>query len=88
MAKHNIPAYAIVELLMRLTHYNKLIGDYKGHTVRTDDVLVKTSGGKIHFSKAIIMQQFANPELIAHDELVKTASLFNAGRAKQKTISR
>lgn len=86
MPKHNIPAYAIVELLMRLSQYNKLIGDYKGHTVRTDDVLVKTTGGKIYFSKALIMQQFASPELISHDELVKAASLFNAVRVKQKTI--
>ncbi len=88
MPKHNIPAYAIVELLMRLSHYNKLIGDYKGHTVRTDDVLVKTTGGKIYFSRALIMEQFAHPEHICSDDLVKTASLCNAVKAKPLTISK
>jgi hypothetical protein len=88
MPKHNIPAYAIVELLMRLAHFNKLIGDYKGHTVRTDDVLVKTTGGKIYFTRALIMQQFSHPDLIGSDELIRTASLFNAVKAKRQTISR
>jgi|GEM_PF-594993 len=88
MAKHSIPAYAIVELLMRLSHYNKLIGDYKGHTIRADAVLVKTSGGRINFPQTLIMRQFAHPELISSDELIKVASFFNAVRSKQKTISR
>jgi hypothetical protein len=88
MPKHNIPAYAIVELLIRLSHHNKLIGDYKGHTVRTEDVLVKTTGGKIYFSRTLIMQQFSNPDLIGAAELVKTASLFNAVKVKRQTISR
>jgi len=86
MAKHNIPAYAIVELLMRLSHYNRRIGDYKGHAIRADDVLVKTSGGKINFPQALIMRQFAHPELISHDELIKAAAQFNAVKVKQKTI--
>ena len=86
MTKRNIPAYAIVELLMRLSHYNKRIGDYKGHAIRADDVLVKTSGGRINFSQTLIMRQFAHPELIGHDELIKAASQFNAVRMKQKTI--
>jgi hypothetical protein len=86
MAKHNIPAYAIVELLMRLSHFNRRIGDYKGHAIRADDVLVKTSGGRINFSQTLIMRQFAHPELISHDELIKAAAQFNAVRVKQKTI--
>lgn len=87
MPKHNIPAYAIVELLMRLSHYNKHIGDYRGHTVRGDLVLVQTSGGKINFTQSLVMRQFENPELIGNDELVKIASLFNAVRTKRQTIS-
>lgn len=86
MAKNNIPAYAIVELLMRLSHYNKRIGDYKGHAIRADDVLVKTSGGRISFPQTLVMRQFASPELITHDELAKVASQFNGVRVKQKTI--
>jgi hypothetical protein len=88
MAKQNLPVYAIVELLMRLSHYNKRIGDYRGHTVRPDTVLVKTSGGTINFSQSLIMQQFEDPELVTHDALVKAVSLFNAARVKPQTISR
>jgi hypothetical protein len=87
MPKNNIPAYAIVELLMRLSHYNKLIGDYKGHTVRTENVMVKTTGGGITFPISLIMQQFNNPEMIDNDALVNVASLFRTSRSKQKTIS-
>jgi len=86
MPKHNIPAYAIVELLMRLSHYNNQIGDYKGHTVRAENVLVKTTGGSIIFTKALIMQQFEDPEMIKNNHLVDIASLFKAARALQKTI--
>jgi hypothetical protein len=87
MPKHNIPAYAIVELLMRLSHYNKLIGEYRGHDVRNDFVLVKTSGGSISFPNTLIMQQFHDPELVSADDLVKAASLFKSLRLKSKTIS-
>jgi len=87
MPKHNIPTYAIVELLMRLSPYNASIGDYKGHTVRLDNVLVKTSNGSIVFTKALIMQQFGNPEQISEEELVTISSLFKALPLKQKTIS-
>jgi len=86
MTKRNIPAYAIVELLMRLSHYNKRIGDYKGHVIRAENVLVKTSGGRISFPQAFIMRQFAHPELISHDELLLAAAKFNIVKAKQKTI--
>jgi hypothetical protein len=87
MPKNNIPAYAIVELLMRLSYYNELIGDYKGHTVRTENVIVKTTGGGITFPIPLIMQQFNNPEMIDNDALVNVASLFKTSRSKQKTIS-
>ena len=87
MPKHNLPAYAIVELLMRLSHYNELIGDYKGHTIRTENVLVKTTGGGITFPVKLVMQQFENPETIDNDALVSVAALFRTSCAKQKTIS-
>jgi hypothetical protein len=76
MPKHNIPAYAIVELLIRLSFINSAIGDYKGHTIRAEQVLVKTSGGSINFPKTLVMQQFENPEVITADELINIASLF------------
>ena len=74
MQKQNLPTYAIVELLMRLAHYNSLVGDYKNHSVFTDGVIVKTSGGTINFPTALIMKQFENPELITENELLEIAT--------------
>lgn len=49
--KNDLPTYAIVELLIRLSHINPLIGDYKGHALFDDGVIVKTTHGNITFSK-------------------------------------
>ena len=87
MPKHNIPVYAIVELLMVLAQHNKNIGDYKGHTVRDHDVLVKTSGGTMTIPQSLIMKQFSDPEAVTHDELLQALSFFKPLRLRQKTIS-
>ncbi|WP_183557294.1 hypothetical protein [Mucilaginibacter sp. SP1R1] len=76
MPKHNLPTYAIVELLIRLSQYNYLIGDYKNHSVFDTGVMVKTSGGSISFPASIIMKQFENPSAITESELAKIALLF------------
>jgi hypothetical protein len=78
MSKNNLPTYAIVELLIRLAKHNESIGDYKGHAVYDDDVIVKTSGGSIVFSQTLIVKQFESPELISEDELARTANLFKS----------
>jgi hypothetical protein len=79
MPKHSLPTYAIVELLIRLSRYNYLIGDYKNHSVFDTGVMVKTSGGSISFPVAIIVQQFENPEAITESELARMALLFRKG---------
>jgi hypothetical protein len=76
MPKSNLPTYAIVELLMRLTPHNDLIGDYKNHSIYDDGVMVKTTGGTIRFSEALIMQQFQDPELVTDQVLTEIASSF------------
>jgi hypothetical protein len=76
MPKHSLPTYAIVELLIRLSRYNYLIGDYKNHSVFDTGVMVKTSGGSISFPVAIIVQQFENPTAITESELASIALLF------------
>jgi hypothetical protein len=76
VAKHTIPTYAIVELLIRLSHINPLIGDYKGHAVYNDGVMVKTSSGTIPFTKKLIDQQFNHPESITDAQLLDIARLF------------
>ena len=74
MPKQNLPTYAIVELLMRISHYNSTLGDYKNHSIYNDGVMVKTSGGTISFPITLIMQQFENPELITEKELLEMAT--------------
>lgn len=69
MLRSNLPVYAIVELLMILSNVDQSIGNYKDHSIKEDDVKVKTTGGILHFPKNIIMQQFENPELISNDDL-------------------
>lgn len=79
MSKHHLPTYAIVELLIRLSQYNYLIGDYKNHSIFDKGVMVKTSGGSINFPANIILKQFENPGSITDSELADMALLFKAG---------
>jgi hypothetical protein len=76
MPKNNLPTYAIVELLIRLSTYNSGIGDYKDHAVKDDEVMVKTSGGMIRFPVVLIEQQFSAPEQITEDALFKASLQF------------
>ena len=63
MPNPNLPTYAIVELLIRLEPHNTAIGGYKNHSFYNDGVMVKTTGGIIHFPEKLIMQQFHDPEV-------------------------
>lgn len=80
MTRQNLPTYAIVELLIRLSHIDHSIGDYKDHIIFDEGVIVKTTKGNISFSKVMIMQQFNDPESIADDELFKIAKTFKSLR--------
>ncbi|HWD87768.1 MAG TPA: hypothetical protein VG367_06545 [Mucilaginibacter sp.] len=77
MAKHNLPTYAIVELLIRLAHYDESIGDYKDHAICDDDVIVKTSTGTILFPQELVLKQFELPESITEAELHDAVAGFN-----------
>jgi len=78
MPQNNLPTYAIVELLIRLTQHNSSVGDYRGHAVNEKDVIVKTSRGSIRFAQSLIVQQFESPELITEDDLLRAALSFRA----------
>ncbi len=78
MPRNDLPTYAIVELLIRLSDHNFTIGDYKDHTVSDDEVVVKTTAGIIRFPESLIMQQFEAPELITSHQLTSTVSSFRA----------
>jgi hypothetical protein len=80
MPKRNLPTYAIVELLIRLESHNQLIGGYKDHYINNEEVKIKTAGGVIIFSKALIMQQFENPDLISDETLLELSSSFKPSR--------
>jgi hypothetical protein len=80
MFKHNLPTYAIVELLIRLAPHNNLIGDYKNHSIYDEGAMVKTTGGIIRFPEDLIMQQFHTPELITDKALLEISSSFNPSR--------
>jgi hypothetical protein len=80
VTKNTLPTYAIVELLIRLSHIDPFIGDYKGHVIYDDGVVIKTTYGSITFAKALIRQQFEDPEKIADVDLVQVASLFKPAR--------
>ncbi|MCD8741732.1 hypothetical protein LT679_14045 [Mucilaginibacter roseus] len=82
MSTPSVPAYAIVELLMRLSVINKQIGDYKGHIVKSDYVDVKTTGGILTLSTELIMQQFEKPEQITANDLALTADTFHPQRKR------
>ena len=78
MVMKNFPTYVIVELLIRLEPINKQIGNYRIHSIYGDGVIVKTSGGTIEFSKALVMDQFNSPELITDEMLAEVAKTFMA----------
>ena len=76
MSKHHLPTYAIIELLIRLSQHNYLIGDYKYHSAFDTGVMVKTSGGSISFPIHIVLRQFEDPTKISDDELSQIALRF------------
>jgi hypothetical protein len=77
MSKPNLPTYAVVELLMRLSQHNLSIGDYKNHFAYDTGVIVKTSRGTICFPEALIKQQFEDPDLVTDNALLELALSFN-----------
>jgi hypothetical protein len=76
MSKDDLPTYAIVEILIRLSEYNPQIGNYKDHLVHDNGVMVKTSNGHINFPHNLVIQQFNAPELITEDDLKSVTSQF------------
>ncbi|MGN8070823.1 hypothetical protein [Mucilaginibacter sp. SG564] len=76
MTRNHLPTYVIVELLIRLSQHNYLIGDYKYHSVFDTGVMVKTSGGSINFPTQIVLRQFEDPAKISDDELSQMALRF------------
>jgi hypothetical protein len=76
MTRNHLPTYVIVELLIRLSQHNYLIGDYKYHSVFDTGVMVKTSGGSISFPTQIVLQQFESPTTISDEELSQIALRF------------
>ena len=73
MSKNDLPTYAIVELLIRLSSFNPTIGNYKDHHLNNEDVIVKTAYGPVTLPQEMIMRQFNAPEAITEHELKAVA---------------
>lgn len=84
MSQNKLPLYAIVELLMRLTGINAQIGNYKNHSERGDEVLVRTTNGTIQLSRALVLSQFHKPEDIKARDLESFATKFRRRLSKTK----
>ncbi|SEO41232.1 hypothetical protein SAMN05192574_1087 [Mucilaginibacter gossypiicola] len=84
MSQNTLPLYAIVELLMRLAGIDPQIGNYKNHSERGDNVLVKTTNGTIQLSKSLVLSQFNKPEDIQKRDLESLASRFRRRLRKAK----
>lgn len=76
MSKDDLPTYAIVELLIRLSEINPLIGAYKDHAFHEHGIIVKTANGHINFAFPLVAQQFNEPHLITREELSAVAAYF------------
>jgi hypothetical protein len=85
MSQNKLPLYAIVELLMRLTGINAQIGNYKNHSERGDQVIVKTTNGTIQLSRTHVLSQFHKPEDIGKNDLESLASRFRRRLSKAKS---
>ena len=72
----NLPTYAIVELLIRVTPFNSLIGHYKNHSINNDGAIVNTSSGSILIPESLIIDQFKNPEMVTEKILLDMALSF------------
>ncbi len=69
MSKNDLPTYAIVELLIRLSSFNPTIGNYKDHYLNNENVIVKTAHGPVTLPQKLILRQFNAPEEISEDDL-------------------
>jgi len=76
MSKDDLPTYAIVELLIRLSEEYPLIGNYKDHAFHEYGIIVKTTNGHINLPVSLVLQQFNKPGLITKAELNTVANYF------------
>ncbi len=77
MSKNDLPTYAIVELLIRLSSFNPTIGNYKDHYLNNENVIIKTAHGCVTLGQELIMRQFNVPEEITEHELKLIALQLN-----------
>ncbi len=76
MNAQNIPVYAIVEVLIRVSNFDEGIGNYLNHVVQPEWVVIRTSKGVITFSNDLIAKQLEQPEKITNEELLDALANF------------
>lgn len=76
MSASSLPLYAVIELIIRVSEFNNMIGEYKDHAKNTEGYIVKTTTGTLLFSNDLIQQQFTQPERIDKGTLISLAATF------------
>ncbi|PWS26306.1 hypothetical protein DHW03_16090 [Pedobacter yonginense] len=73
------PLYLYYEILIRLEEFVPNIGDYLSALEQENDCLIKTTTGQLRISKAVLMKQFNDPNLISKSELAELGQNFELG---------
>jgi hypothetical protein len=76
MNNQNLPLYAIVELLIRISSFDDRIGDYKNHSLIGQSINVITNKGLVILPSQLVAKQFSTPQTITIEELLQVAATF------------
>ncbi|MFF5383706.1 hypothetical protein [Pedobacter suwonensis] len=71
-----LPTYVYVEMLIRLSEYEVIIGEYISRTIAADDCIVRTTSGTVHIPVFFLQRQLINPEGISSSEIAMLAESF------------
>lgn len=70
------PLYAIIELLIRASDHNPLVGEYEWHQTNDDHTIVYTTTGCMKLPGALIRMQEWEPMMITSEDLKQMADNF------------
>lgn len=71
MKDTEVPLYAIVELLIRISFYHHGLGSYHDYMLDDEQVIVTTTEGLLILTKEIVFKQVRSPGAISDVELLR-----------------
>ncbi|CAH0265326.1 hypothetical protein [Pedobacter sp. Bi36] len=71
-----LPTYVFVEMLIRISEFEVLIGEYLARTIIADDCIIRTTHGTVHVPVYLLQRQLINPESISSSEIALLAEGF------------